>query len=253
MCRLAALLSRLLQGLFWQAELQLATDPLLALVGSRSRRIRNLSLVLLTLRALGIRLAWHKGSRGSHIVWIGVQFTLRWREGILDNEIPDKLRRELLEKLTKWASGGLHLGCRDIQEGEMGRGGRVWGHHGPRSRSQSRPGIFGSTGDFLGSKGVGSSHTVQQGGPRHPIRLHRGVVLEKAASSTPALNLLAAEIALQLEHLRVDEVTLSHLPGKINALADWLSRPATRGGMPESLQEVKTAKPAIGYREKTSD
>ena len=49
MCRLSALLSRLLQGMFWQAELQLATyidDPLTVLVGSRRRRNRNLSLAL---------------------------------------------------------------------------------------------------------------------------------------------------------------------------------------------------------------
>ena len=38
MCRLSALLARLVQGVFWQAELQLATidDPLTALVGSRT-------------------------------------------------------------------------------------------------------------------------------------------------------------------------------------------------------------------------
>ena len=110
MCRLSALLTRLVQGMFWQAELQLATyidDPLMALVGSRQRRIRNLSLILLTLGALGIRLAWHKGARGCKITWIGVNFTLRWREGVLDNEVPDKLRDELLEKLEKWAAGGM--------------------------------------------------------------------------------------------------------------------------------------------------
>ena len=54
--------------------------PLVMLVGSRARRNRNLSLVLLTLGALGIRLAWHKGARGPQLTWIGVQFTLRCRE-----------------------------------------------------------------------------------------------------------------------------------------------------------------------------
>ena len=52
-------------------------------------------------------------------------------------------------------------------------------------------------------------------------------MLEKAASSTPALNLLAAEMALLLEKLEIGEVILSHVPGKINVLADWLSRPET--------------------------
>ena len=371
MCRLAALLSRLLQGLFWQAELQLATyidDPLMALVGSRPRRIRNLSLALLTLGALGIRLAWHKGSRGSRIVWIGVQFTLRWREGVLDNEIPDKLRRELLEKLIKWASGGLVplgelrtfagkltwaagiykrarwavsvvYGAITAHEAEVKAGeeaarrekrqdkrikdnlvpvrrfemARLWlatllQDNQPVTRRSlwTKPAtlmfvtdaspqgcgglllvrastrapwtilkafeyqICKDDADLLGF--VYQSHKSQaylealaiflalkEWGPLiRSIKVGVAIrsdstvalsLLEKAASSTPALNLLSSEMALKLEHLQVDEVTLSHLPGKINALADWLSRPATRGGIPESLQEVKTAKPARLRRE----
>ena len=151
MCRLAALLSRMLQGLFWHAELQLATyidDPLTALVGSRSRRNRNLSLALLTLGALGIRLAWHKGARGSQITWIGVTFSLRWREGALESEIPDKLRDELLEKLDKWANGGMvplaqlrtfagKLTCSgDLQQGKVGRLHRLRSHRSPREGGQ---------------------------------------------------------------------------------------------------------------------
>ena len=75
MCRLSALFSRLLQGMFWKAELQMATyvdDPLTALVGSRPRRLRNLSLLLLTFGALGIQLSWKKGDRGTKLTWIGV-------------------------------------------------------------------------------------------------------------------------------------------------------------------------------------
>ena len=111
MCRLSALLSRLLQGMFWQAELQLATyidDPLTVLVGSRRRRNRNLSLALLTLGALGIHLAWHKGASRTHIVWIGVQFTLRWREGVLENEIPGEVAQGAPREAREvWASGGM--------------------------------------------------------------------------------------------------------------------------------------------------
>ena len=40
------------------------------------------------------------GARGFKIRWIGIHFSLRWREGILDNEVPEKLRDELLEKLV---------------------------------------------------------------------------------------------------------------------------------------------------------
>ena len=68
-------------------------------------------------------------------------------------------------------------------------------------------------------------------------------LLEKAASSTPSLNMLAAEMALLLEQLGIGEVILSHVPGKINVVADWLSRPDTRADTPELLKEVKVAKP----------
>jgi hypothetical protein len=110
MCRLAALLSRILQGMFWQAELQLGTyidDPLFLLLGSRNRRNRNLSLALLTLGALGMQIAWAKGARGSHLVWIGVDFRLRWSEGRLSLGVPEKLRAEILEKLDKWKTAGM--------------------------------------------------------------------------------------------------------------------------------------------------
>ena len=74
MCRLSALFTRLVQGMFAKGELQMATyvdDPLAVLVGSRARRLRNLSLMLLTLAALGIQLSWPKGDRGTKLVWIG--------------------------------------------------------------------------------------------------------------------------------------------------------------------------------------
>ena len=51
-------------------------------------------------------------------------------------------------------------------------------------------------------------------------------------------------MALLLEKLHMGEIALSHVPGKINVLADWLSRPDTRGVMPNQLQGVKTAKPS---------
>ena len=59
-------------------------------------------------------------------------------------------------------------------------------------------------------------------------------VLDKASSSSPALNMLAAEISLRLEKLKVGEVSLSHIPG----------RPQTRGEIPHQvLKEVKIKRP----------
>ena len=68
-------------------------------------------------------------------------------------------------------------------------------------------------------------------------------VLDKEASSSPALNSLAAEISLLLESYKIGQVTLQHIPGKLNKLADFLSRPKCRGDWPTELAEVKTAKP----------
>ena len=71
-------------------------------------------------------------------------------------------------------------------------------------------------------------------------------LLQKSASSSPALNMLAAELSLLLEHLKVGvgDVALSHVPGKLNILADWLSRPQTRGDAPKEFADVKIKRPA---------
>ena len=365
MCRLSALLTRLLQGLFWQAELQLATyidDPLTALVGSRERRVRNLSLVLLTLGALGIRLAWHKGARGCKITWIGVSFTLRWREGVLDNEVPQKLRDELLEMLDKWASGGMvPVGQLRTFAGKLTWAAGIYkrarwavsivygaiaahekeirdGTEATRraARPDSRPKDFlipvkrfelarswlatlfkerrplttrslwkrpasimivtdaspQGCGGMLLIRATAQSQWTALKAYEYPVeqedaallgfpfKSHKSqsflealavflalrewgqlmasikigvairsdstvalAILEKAASTSPALNYLAAEMALLLEKLQVGDLELSHVPGKMNVLADWLSRPETRGAMPSQLQGVKLANP----------
>ena len=62
-------------------------------------------------------------------------------------------------------------------------------------------------------------------------------VLDKEASSSPALNSLAAEISLLLESYKIGQVTLQHIPGKLNKLVD------SRGDWPTELTDVKTAKP----------
>ena len=65
-------------------------------------------------------------------------------------------------------------------------------------------------------------------------------IVEKASASTPALNSLAGEITLLLEGLKVSE---GHLPGKLNKVADYLSRPQTRGELPKELADIKYRNP----------
>ena len=101
------LLSRLLQGLFWKAEMQLGTyidDPLLKIQEETRKKLEPHSPHH---RSLGIQLTLHKGARGCALTWIGVHFDLRWKEGVLFDEVPEKLRIEILEKLSRWKTAGM--------------------------------------------------------------------------------------------------------------------------------------------------
>ena len=60
-------------------------------------------------------------------------------------------------------------------------------------------------------------------------------VTDKFSSKSPMTNYLAGELALKLEALKIDSVVLSHVPGKMNVLADFLSRPLSRGETPREL------------------
>ena len=69
-------------------------------------------------------------------------------------------------------------------------------------------------------------------------------IMDKSASSSAALNRLAAELALLLEELHINDLRLQHVPGKLNKLADYLSRPKTRSAeRPDLLKEVKHRTP----------
>eukprot|EP00971_Amphidinium_carterae_P150834 2990756-Amphidinium_carterae.1 len=83
--RLAATFSRLLMSLCSVGgglhRLQFyMDDPLFTITGEQSDRCWLLSLLLLTISALGFKLAWHKGGRGSAATWIGVSITPVWAD-----------------------------------------------------------------------------------------------------------------------------------------------------------------------------
>lgn len=48
-------------------------------------------------------------------------------------------------------------------------------------------------------------------------------VAVKLASSSPMLNSIGAELALELELADITETITAHIPGKLNVTADWLS------------------------------
>ena len=59
----------------------------------------------------------------------------------------------------------------------------------------------------------------------------------KLSSSSPVLNWVGAEIALRMEALQLRDFVLRHVHGKLNNLADWLSRAGDAAPMPEGLKD----------------
>ena len=61
----------------------------------------------------------------------------------------------------------------------------------------------------------------------------------KLASPSPIVNYLGGELAMNLELWRVGKVVAQHIPGKLNDMADWLSRcDVKKDKRPEELMEV---------------
>eukprot|EP00438_Fugacium_kawagutii_P032452 Skav223756 [mRNA] locus=scaffold3575:525258:528900:- [translate_table: standard] len=63
----------------------------------------------------------------------------------------------------------------------------------------------------------------------------------KLSSPAPAINWVGAELGLRLEHLAVPKLVAHHLPGKLNVVADYLSRPHERESLrkPAELEQLK--------------
>ena len=118
MGRFAACLARIWQSLIAPSEMQsqlYMDDPMWILRGPTSRRNRNLALLLYTARALGINLAWHKGSRGSQLTWIGVMFEVMQAEAEVKLTVPKKMMEEIRSSLESWESKGM-ISLREVQQ-----------------------------------------------------------------------------------------------------------------------------------------
>ena len=62
----------------------------------------------------------------------------------------------------------------------------------------------------------------------------------KLASPSPMVNYLGGELAMNLELWNIGKVVAQHIPGKLNDLADWLSRSdAKKDQVPAELAEVR--------------
>ena len=78
-------------------------------------------------------------------------------------------------------------------------------------------------------------------------------VARKLSSCSPVLNYVGAEMGLLLDHIQCSRIQMAHLPGKLNAEADWLSRSHDRreDQRPATLEGVTIRKiPSIEDEEK---
>ena len=110
MGRFAATLARLLQSLVPADEMQsqlYMDDPLWMLQGPRWRRRENLALILYMCGALGVKLQFRKGFRGTDAVWIGVRMELKLAEDVVILSIPPKMMNEVKTTLESWQNKGM--------------------------------------------------------------------------------------------------------------------------------------------------
>ena len=118
MGRFAACLARIWQSLVAPSEMQsqlYMDDPMWILRGPTSRRNRNLALLLYTARALGINLAWHKGSRGSQLTWIGVMFEVVQAQAVIKLTAPKKMMAEVSQALEACKTRGM-VSFKEVQQ-----------------------------------------------------------------------------------------------------------------------------------------
>ena len=134
-CRFAAAVARMLAGMFdFTESLQqlYLDDPLLVVAGTAEQRRYLIAMYFLTVRMLGISMAWHKTARGLELVWIGVLFRLDLEKGLVVVTLPEKtvtlLRNEAAAmSLKPWSestdfghSSGSCAGCRGSFPGCVG-------------------------------------------------------------------------------------------------------------------------------------
>ena len=102
-CRFAAAVARMLAGMFdFTESLQqlYLDDPLLVVAGSAEQRRYLIAMYFLTVRMLGIAMAWHKTARGFMLIWIGVLFRLDLMYGTVVVTLPDNTVTMLREEAS---------------------------------------------------------------------------------------------------------------------------------------------------------
>ena len=114
--RLAALLSRWLQSIVppgIAAHQTYLDDALWFLQGPLKGRNRCLGLILFTMEAIGLRIAYSKGHRAGSVQWIGVTFSIVNRDSLVLG-LPKPFLQETLQTLVDWGQRG-YIAIRDLR------------------------------------------------------------------------------------------------------------------------------------------
>ena len=105
MARLSSALGRMLASMVNSWECFVVDYILLMVSGSRPHREGILSMVLHTLRALGMMLSLNKGERGSRVTWIGT--VIEVNQDVMQFSIPEKMVKEVLSEVKNWPGRGM--------------------------------------------------------------------------------------------------------------------------------------------------
>ena len=105
--RMSALISRLAQALFAASELQLHTytdDPIATMCGAQDEINLHTTILVLTWRVLGFKLAFRKGQLNHAVTWVGYDIFTNVARQLIEVTIKKEFLEELLattEKLLK--------------------------------------------------------------------------------------------------------------------------------------------------------
>ena len=122
MGRLSAAIGRLISVLCEPeaGQVQIYIDDILMVArGHSEERTSMISLVLYTLKALGVQISLRKGERGEQIKWIGVYVNLEWSDRDSEEKkivyaVPKGMISEVKEALESWKDRGM-IPLRDLR------------------------------------------------------------------------------------------------------------------------------------------
>ena len=107
MGRVTAAMTRLLQSMCrpWETMLQCYLGELLVMVqGAKDRRDQVLSMIVLTMRALGVKVEARRASRGSSVTWVGITLRASKTEASIETGVSQQMVSNLLQTLVTWTT-----------------------------------------------------------------------------------------------------------------------------------------------------